>query len=143
MSFDVYDGTAWRVAHATSDDGVRWKTTGTVLAGARHPVVVRTGAGFEMYVQVRSDGPAPSVHIARTTSADGLTWRPLGGALPLRLDPPLRPGEEIHVGSVLVRPSGGRQLYLARQSTVERAGDWGPLVTRPFSIWTVTIEGGE
>jgi hypothetical protein len=140
---DVWDGTAWRVAHATSEDGVRWTSTGGVLEGARHPVVVRAGRAFEMYVQVTTGAPEPSYAVARAVSADGLAWRRVGGPLSLRLDPPLRTGEEVHVGSVLVGPSGRRQLFFARQSTVEKAGEWGPLVTRPFSIGTVTLEVSE
>ena len=151
MWYEAFDGAAWRIAHAASEDGSRWTTTGVVLApgaagaldaaGARHPVVIAGPRGFELYYQGRSR-TSPGLHVLRAVSADGVAWRVLG-EVPLILDPPLRDGEGLHVGSVVVLPDGRREVYFARQTTEEEAGDWGTLVHRPFSIWRQTVGAPE
>ena len=64
MWHEAYDGATWRIAHATSADGVHWARTGVVLEpgpagapdelGARHPVVVALPSGYELWYQGRS-----------------------------------------------------------------------------------------
>jgi hypothetical protein len=144
MWYEAHDGTTWRIAHATSPDGMTWTRHGAVLEpgaagslderGARHPVVVARSGGLELWYQGRS-ASEPSFHVLVAESADGRVWRKRPGEVTLHPHPPVQPGEEVRVGSVIVRADGRRDVYFAKQSPARR-GNW----TTPLSSFALFVE---
>jgi hypothetical protein len=132
MWYEAYDGTTWRIAHATSADGLTWERHGAVLhpgpagsldeLGARRPVVLARPGGYELWYQGRSRSP-PSGHVLVAVSSDGREWRKRPGEVTLHPDPPVQRDEEVRVGSVLARADGGRDVFFAKESAARR-GAW-------------------
>ncbi len=146
--YEAYDGTTWRIAHAHSADGLLWTKDGAALPpggadaldglGARHPVVGKTADGFELWYQGRSRA-APSFHVLRATSTDGLAWRRDTREVVLHPDPPLTGDERVHVGSVLPRPDGSLLVFFAKETAVPRAAAWGTVIDRSTAIYSETV----
>lgn len=146
MWYEAFDGRAWRIASARSPDGRAWTREGVILEpgppgsrdalGARNPVVLRRGGGWELWYQGRG-AALPSSHVMRATSADGQRWTKLRGEL--RMDPPLRGDEAVHVDSALVLPGGAVQLFLAREKTLRRKAAWGEVESPSFHIYSAVV----
>jgi hypothetical protein len=146
--YEAYDGAAWRIAHAHSADGLAWTKDGAVLVpsegdaldtlGARAPVVRRTAGGFELWYQGRSRG-APSFHVLRAASADGVVWTKDAREVVLHPDPPLSGDERVHVGSVLPQPDGSLLVFYAKETAVPRAAAWGTVTDRSTAIYSETV----
>lgn len=147
MWYEGYDGRAWRIFRATSGDSRAWHKQGLALGlgepgslderGARNPVVLRRGGGYELWYQGLS-ARSPGIHVLRATSPDGLAWT-RRGEVPLHLDPPLASGEEVHVDSVVPRPDGSCQVFFARERTESRPTSFGEVPRRGFSIFTEVV----
>ncbi len=152
MWYEAYDGTTWRLAQATSPDGLAWTKTGVVLEpgpsgaldakGARHPVVVALASGYELWYQGRS-AAAPAFHVLRARSTDGRAWRKLGGEVALHPEPPAAADEDVRVGSVLLRPDGAREVYFAKETTASRALAFGTVASRTTSIYAEVVGARE
>jgi hypothetical protein len=148
MWHETYGGATWRIAHATSSDGVHWTTTGVVLEpgpagapdelGARHPVVLTLTSGYELWYQGRSRS-RPAFHVMRARSADGRTWRKVEGEVTLHPDPPVGGDEEIQVGTVIARPAGGREVFFSKETAVPRAAAFGVVTSRTTSIYAESV----
>jgi hypothetical protein len=146
--YEAYDGHTWRIAHATSADGLAWSRQGTALApgegdaldalGARHPVVRKTASGYELWYQGRSRS-APAFHALRARSADGVTWAKDAREVALHPDPPLQDDERIHVGSVLPRPDGSLVVFFAKETATSRAAAWGSVTDRTTAIYSEIV----
>ena len=152
MWHETYDGATWRIAHATSPDGVHWTRTGVVLEpgpagaldelGARHPVVVSLPSGYELWYQGRSRSQ-PAFHVMRARSADGRTWRKVESEVTLHPDPPVGGDEEIQVGSVIARPAGGREVFFSKETAVPRTAAFGIVTSRTTSIYSEIVRVSE
>jgi len=152
MWYEAYDGTTWRIAAATSTDGVAWTRTRVALepgapggldeGGARHPVVVALPTGWEIWYQGRSASAAP-FHVLRARSADGRTWRKVEGEVVLHPDPPAAGGEEVRVGSVLARADGGRDVYFAKETTASRALAFGTVASTTTAVYAEVVPARE
>ncbi|HEV7502756.1 MAG TPA: hypothetical protein VGQ33_22215, partial [Vicinamibacteria bacterium] len=152
MWHEAYDGATWRLAHATSLDGIAWTETGVVLepgppgsldeAGVRHPVVLASPSGYELWYQGRSRS-SPAFHVLRARSADGRNWRKLEGEIGLHADPPARADEEVRVGSVLARPGGAREVFFSKETTTARAAAFGVVSSRTTSIYAEVVAPGQ
>lgn len=144
-----YDGTVWRICHATSADGLSWTKRGVVLdagyrgandeLGASHPVVFKRKGRYELWYQGRSRSN-PQFQILRATSSDGLSWTKTPGAVALHPSPPVRDDEEIHVGSVLVLPGEACLVFFAKQKTRWIPAAFGSVRKRSFHIYMETVE---
>jgi hypothetical protein len=145
--YEAYDGSAWRIAHAESTDGLFWTKGGIALEGggedaldglgARHPVVRTTAGGYELWYQGRSRS-VPAFHVLVARSADGRAWTKVG-EVALHPDPPLAGDERIQAGSVLARPDGSRLVFFAKETTDPRAATWGTLKDRTTAIYSETV----
>jgi hypothetical protein len=146
--YEAYDGHVWRIAHARSTDGATWERTGVAVApggegaldaaGARHPVVRRTAAGYELWYEGQSAG-RPRFHVLRARSADALTWTKDPGEIVLHPDPPVKDDERIHVGTLLGRPDGSLLVFYAKETATARAATWGSLVDRSTAIYSEPV----
>ena len=147
MWHETSDGTTWRIALATSTDGVAWTKTGVVLEpgapgsldeeGARHPVVVALPSGYELWYQGRSRS-APVFHVLRARSADGRAWRKLG-EVQLHPEPHADKDEDLHVGSVLLRADGRRDVFFSKETTAVRQAAFAVVASRTTSIYAETV----
>jgi hypothetical protein len=152
MWYETGDGSTWRVAHATSPDGLAWTATGVVLEpgaggsldelGARHPVVLAVTSGYELWYQGRSRS-SPAFHVLRARSVDGRVWRKVAGEVALRAGAALEGDEEIRVGSVLARPDGGREVFFAKETTSTRAAAFGTVSRRTTAIYAEMVAAAE
>jgi hypothetical protein len=148
MWYEAYDGVTWRIAAATSADGLAWTRAGVAIEpgaagaldekGARHPVLVPAAGGLELWYQGRSSG-GPAFHVLRARSADGLAWRKVEGEVALHPDPPTEGDEEIRVGSVLARPDGGRDVYFAKETIASRTVAFGAVSSATTAIYVETV----
>jgi hypothetical protein len=146
--YEAYDGRTWRIAHAHSADGSTWQKDGIALEpgaegaldarGARHPVVRRTPAGYELWYQGLS-ASRPAFHVLRARSADGVVWTKEPGEIALHPDPPLKDDELIQVGSLVPRADGSLLVFFAKETAETRAATWGPLVDRSTAIYSETV----
>jgi len=152
MWYEAYDGTTWRIAEATSTDGLAWTKAGVALEpgragalderGARHPVVVALARGYELWFQGRS-ASVPPFHVLRARSADGRRWRKLEGEVVLHPDPPATAEEEVRVGSVLARPDGARDVYFAKETTAARTLAFGTVSRRTTAVYAEVVPARE
>lgn len=145
MWYEAYDGTKWRIAYATSADGLTWARHGAMLhpgpagsldeLGARHPAVLALPGRYELWYQGRSRSK-PSWHVLVAVSSDGREWRKLPGEVALHPDPPVQGDEEVRVRSVLAR-ADGRDVFFAKES-VARRGAWATPI-QSFAIFVETV----
>lgn len=157
MWYEGYDGTTWRIFHATSADGINWSRQGVAIdvgppgsldeLGARNPVVIYRKGVLELWYQGRSRSPA-YYHILRATSTDGITWVKQPGEILLHPYPPpgsdlpwnaYDPTAEVHVDSVVVRDNGSCQVYFAKQLTALQNMRYGVVEQRRFYIYTEVV----
>jgi hypothetical protein len=146
MWYEAFDGRTWRIAGARSPDGRTWTRDGVALEpgpagsrdalGARNPVVLTRGRGWELWYQGRSVA-SPTSHVLRATSEDGQRWTKVRGEL--GLDPPLEGQEAVHVDSALVLPGGAVQLFFAREKTLRRRAAWGEVQSPSFHIYSAVV----
>lgn len=132
MWYEGYDGTARRILHATSSDGVTWSKQGLALdkggenaadeLAAVAPLVIRRNSRYELWYQGQGR-TAPAYRILRAVSDDGRTFSKLG-EIALHPSPPVAGDERIHVHSAIVRPDGV-QVFFAREKRVPKeVGYW-------------------
>jgi hypothetical protein len=155
MWYEGYDGSVWRLLHATSPDGCAWTKRGVALdhgpggsldeLGLRNPLVLKRKDRYEMWYQGQGvrrgqSGSPADFHILRAVSADGLTWTKAGGEVALHPDPPISGDEEVLVDSALVLPGGAVQVFFARQLTTSRAVTYGTIIDRNFHVYTEVVD---
>ncbi len=148
MWYAADDGGTSRIARATSTDGIAWTRSGVVLEpggpgaldelGVRHPVVVRTRQGYELWYQGRSR-TSPAFHVLRALSADGVRWTRVPGAVALEGDVAPAGDEEIRVGTVIARPDGRRDVFFSKETTETRRTPGGPMSRRSTAIYRQTV----
>jgi hypothetical protein len=147
MWYAGYDGEVWRICTASSLDGQLWTKQGIALGpggdaldelGLRSPVVIRRNGGYELWYQGRSRS-VPAFHVRRATGPDGNSWKKLPAELALHPDRPVEGEEEIHVGSLRLRPNGTVQVFFAKQTTAWREAAFGRVPRKSFSIYSETV----
>ncbi len=148
MWYEGFDGSTWRILHATSADGMNWTRQGTALSpgpsgsldvlGARNPVVITRGGHYEMWYQGRGASP-PNYHILRATSPDGIVWTKIPGQVSLHPDYPVSGEERILVDSILERPDGSLQVFFSKEITDYETLTHGTVRTRRFHIYREVV----
>ncbi len=65
----------WKIAYATSSDGIHWEKQGVVIDPGRSPAVSYDGTKFEMLYNVRNEGEDI---VKYAVSYDGSNWEEIG-----------------------------------------------------------------
>jgi len=149
MWYEGFDGTTWRIMHATSPDGVTWTKQGVVLEpggagsrdqlGLRNPLVLQRGGQYELWYQGQGTS-APNFRVLRATSPDGVTWTKAAGEVALHPTPAVSGDERILVDSAIVLGDGSVQVFFARQTTKTQSLTYGgTLRTRHYHLYTETV----
>ena len=130
--------------------GTNWTRRGVALApggkgdldhlGARNPVVVKRGGGYELWYQGKS-ASAPRCHVLRATSADGRAWKKEPGEVTLHPEDPLDGDEEMYVDSVLPLPDDCCQVFFAKENSSTRpVQDEGTVDMKRSCIYTEVVK---
>jgi hypothetical protein len=145
--YECFDGARWRICSATSADGMAWTREGIAIdlgpdgapdaLGARNPVAVRRGAGYELWYQGQGS-VAPHYRVLRARSDDGRSWT-RDGEVALHPETPVAGDERIHVDSVIVLPGGGSRVFFAREVSTTRETAYGPVTNRRAHIYTEVV----
>ena len=147
MWYEGFDGKSWRILSATSQDGIAWTRTGTVIdmggkdaldrRGARNPVIIDRAGSRELWYQGRSSSD-PKHHVLRAVFKNG-AWEKMPGEVVLHPPTPVTGNEAIYVDSALVLPDGSLQVYFARENLTTSQVTEGIVENRRYSIYTEVV----
>ena len=114
MWYEGFDGSAWRIFYATSENGIKWMKQGMIphIIG-RNPVVVKRNEQYELWYQGQSVLP-PRFHILRAVSLDGLNWTKATGEV--ELHPDSHYFGDISVDGIVVLPDNSCQVFFTIDS---------------------------
>jgi hypothetical protein len=152
MWYEAYDGTARRILHATSSDGVTWAKQGLALdiggantsdeLGVANPVVIRRKNRYELWYQGQGKS-APNYRILRAVSNDGNSFSRLD-EIALHPSPAVSGSERIHVHSAIVQPDNKVQVFFAKEKSTARTAGYWIQRARPedYHLETVTQDRG-
>ena len=120
MWYEGFDGRAWRIFYATSENGIEWMKQGVIphIIG-RNPVVVKRNGQYELWYQGQSVLP-PIFRILRATSPDGLNWTKATGDVKLHPDSPFF--GDISVDGIVVLPDNSCQVFFTIDGMPAAAG---------------------